>query len=50
VRKHRFALLRSSWDKLVIILIVEDNAAIPYFGHQNLRSADRMQHNGVNTH
>jgi CheY-like chemotaxis protein len=28
VRKHRFALLRSSWEKPVIILIVEDNAAI----------------------
>ena len=22
----------------------------PYFGHQNLRSADWMQRNGVNTH
>jgi CheY-like chemotaxis protein len=28
VREHRFALLRSSWEKLVKILIVEDNAAI----------------------
>jgi CheY-like chemotaxis protein len=28
VRKHRFAMLHSSWEKLVIILIVEDNAAI----------------------
>ncbi len=28
MRKHRFALPNSSWEKLVIILIVEDNAAI----------------------